>query len=51
VDVIANLGIEKTVRKKAAHHLETAKRSISCYDNPAREDLVSLLDFVVERSL
>lgn len=51
VDVISSLGIEETVRRKASHHLETARRSISGYNNPAREDLLSLLDFVVERSL
>src|SRR5579863_1740137 len=51
VEVISSLGIEKTVRKKASYHLDTAKKSISRYDNPARKDLLSLLDFVVERSL
>ncbi len=51
VDVIANLGIEKTIRKKASYHIDAAKRAISRYDNPARQDLLSLLDFVVERSL
>lgn len=51
VEVISSLGIEKTVRKKASYHLDTAKKSISRYDNSARKDLLSLLDFVVERSL
>ncbi len=51
VEVISSLGIEKAIRKKASYHLDTAKKSISRYDNPARKDLLSLLDFVVERSL
>ncbi len=51
VEVISSLGIEKTIREKASYHLDTAKKSISRYDNPARKDLLSLLDFVVERSL
>ena len=51
VQVISSLGIERTVRRRASHHLEAARRSISAYDNPARQDLSSLLEFVVERSL
>ncbi|HJU14178.1 MAG TPA: polyprenyl synthetase family protein [Candidatus Nitrosotalea sp.] len=51
VEAISSLGIETTVRKKASHHLDTARHAISRYDSPAREDLLSLLDFVVERSL
>ncbi len=51
VEVISTLGIEQTVRKEASCHLDTARRSISRYDNSAREELLSLLDFVVERSL
>ncbi|MGI0046610.1 MAG: polyprenyl synthetase family protein [Nitrosotalea sp.] len=51
VEVISSLGIEKTVRSKASHHLNIAMKSISKYDNSAKKDLFSLLDFVVERSL
>ena len=51
VTAIAELGIEETIRKKASYHLDTARKSISRYDNSAREDLLALLDFVVERSL
>ncbi|MDE1829930.1 MAG: polyprenyl synthetase family protein [Thaumarchaeota archaeon] len=51
VEIISNLGIENMVRKKASYHLDTARKAISRYDNSTREDLLSLLDFVVERSL
>jgi len=52
VGVISSLGIEKTIRKKAICHSSTAKKSISIYDDgPAKNELLSLLDFVVERSL
>ena len=51
VEIISNLGIENVVRKKASYHLDTARKAISKYDNSTREDLLSLLDFVVERSL
>jgi len=51
VDVITSLGIEEIIRKKAAYHSNTAKKSISRYNTPARSELLSLLDFVVERSL
>ncbi len=51
VEIIASLGIEKIIRQKAAHHSNTAKKSISGYDNPAKKELLSLLDFVIKRSL
>lgn len=51
VQIISNLGIENVVRKKASYHLDTARKAITRYDNPTRDDLLSLLDFVVERSL
>jgi geranylgeranyl diphosphate synthase, type I len=51
VETITSLGMEKVIRQKAAYHSNTAKKSISGYDNPARKELLSLLDFVVERSL
>jgi geranylgeranyl diphosphate synthase, type I len=51
VETITSIGIEKVIRQKAVYHSNTAKKSISSYDNPARKELLSLLDFVVERSL
>lgn len=51
VDTITSLGIEKIIRQKAVYHSNIAKKSISNYNTPARKELLSLLDFVVERSL
>src|SRR5713226_6412230 len=52
VCMISSLGIEKTIRESAARHSNAAKKSISIYDKvPAKNELLSLLDFVVKRSL
>jgi geranylgeranyl diphosphate synthase type I len=51
VSIISSLGIEKTIKQKATHHSNAAKKSISIYNGPAKKELLSLLDFVVERSL
>jgi len=51
VDTITSLEIEKKIRQRAAHHSNTAKKSISQHNRPARNELLSLLDFVVERNL
>lgn len=51
VKVISSLGIEKIVRKKAMKYSSTAKKSLSCYNGVAKKELISLLEFVVERSL
>jgi geranylgeranyl diphosphate synthase, type I len=51
VETIASLGIEKIIRQKASQHSNTAKKAISYYASPARKELLSLLDFVIERSL
>ena len=51
VGMISSLGIEKIIREKAAFHSNSAKKSISIYkDSPAKNELLSLLDFVVARS-
>jgi geranylgeranyl diphosphate synthase type I len=51
ISIISSLGIEKTIKQKAIYHSDTAKKSISTYKGPAKNELLSLLDFVVERSL
>ena len=51
VSTISSLGIDVMVRQKAAYHSNVARKAISVYDTRARTDLLSLLDFVVERSL
>ena len=51
VKIISSMGIENIVRKKAAQYSNAAKKSLSSYDGPAKKELISLLKFVVERSL
>jgi len=51
VKVIKNLGIEKTVRNQALWYAKKAKKSLSKYSGRSKEELISLLDFVVKRSL
>jgi geranylgeranyl diphosphate synthase type I len=51
ISTISALGIENTIKQKAMHHSNAAKKSISIYNGPAKNELLSLLDFVVERSL
>lgn len=51
VRIIASMGIEKSVRRRAMQYSNTAKRLLSSYDGHAKKELLSLLEFVVERSL
>ncbi|MGQ0795533.1 MAG: polyprenyl synthetase family protein [Nitrosopumilaceae archaeon] len=51
VKTISAMGIENIVRKKALQHSNAAKKSLSSYNGAAKKELVSLLDFVVERNL
>ena len=51
VKVIQALGIEKIVRKQALQYSEKAKKSLDNYSGKAKKEMISLLDFVVKRSL
>ncbi len=51
VDVICSLGIEKNVRKQALKYAEKAEKSLTKYSGSAKAELMSLLDFVVKRSV
>ncbi|MDE1840005.1 MAG: polyprenyl synthetase family protein [Thaumarchaeota archaeon] len=51
ISTISALGIGNTIKQKATYHSNAAMKSISIYDGPAKNELLSLLDFVVERSL
>ena len=51
VDIIRSLGIEESVRKQALKYAEKAEKSLSGYSGSARTDLITLLDFVVKRSV
>jgi len=50
VKIISSMGIENTVRKKTLQYSNAAKKSLSSYKGSAKNELLSLLDFVVERS-
>ena len=50
VKIISSMGIENAVRKKALQYSNAAKKSLSSYKGSAKNELLSLLDFVVERS-
>jgi len=51
VDVIRSLGIEENVRKQALKYAEKAEKSLAKYSGSAKIELISLLDFVVKRSV
>ena len=51
VSTISSLGIDDIVRQKASYHSNMARKAISIYDSCGKTELLSLLDFVVERSL
>jgi len=51
VKIIKSLGIEKSVRNQALHYAEKAQKSLNSYSGASKNELISLLDFVVKRSL
>ncbi len=51
VDAIRRLGIEESVRGQASRYAARAERSLKGYGGSAKDELVSLLDFVVKRSI
>jgi geranylgeranyl diphosphate synthase type I len=51
VEVIRSLGIEERVRQQALKYAEKAEKSLSEYSGSAKTELISLLDFVVKRSV
>ena len=51
VEVIRSLGIEESVRKQAQKYSEKAEKSLSKYSGSTKSELITLLDFVVKRSV
>ena len=51
VNVIRSLGIEDNVRNQALRYAEKAEKSLAKYSGSAKNELVTLLDFVVKRSV
>ena len=50
VAAIRSMGIEEYARGQAATYARRAQGSLDCYDGQAKQDLTSLLDFVVRRT-
>ncbi len=51
VNAIRSLGIEENVRSQALKYAEKAEKSLGNYSGSAKTELISLLDFVVKRSV
>jgi len=51
VEVIRSLGIEESIRKQAQKYSEKAEKSLSKYSGSAKSELITLLGFVVKRSV
>jgi len=51
VNTIRSLGIEEIVRKKALGYANKATKSLDSYSGSNAKEMISLLDFVVKRSL
>ncbi len=51
VNIIRSLGIEENVRRQALKYAEKAEKSLEKYSGSAKTELISLLDFVVKRSV
>ena len=51
VEIIRSLGIEDNVRRQALRYAQRAEKSLEKYSGPAKDELITLLDFVVKRSV
>ena len=51
VSIIRSLGIEQAVRKQALRYANRATKALDKYSGVHKSELISLLDFVVKRSL
>ena len=51
VEVIRSLGIEENVRKQALKYADKAEKSLEKYQGSTKSEMISLLDFVVKRSV
>ena len=51
VNIIRSLGIEEIVRRNALQYANKATKSLDSYSGSHKKEMISLLDFVVKRSL
>ena len=51
VNVIRSLGVEDEVRSMTLKYARLAEKSLRAYSGPAKNEIISLLDFVIKRRL
>ena len=51
VNVIRSLGVEDEVRSMTLKYAQQAEKSLRTYTGPAKNEIISLLDFVIKRRL
>ena len=51
VNVIRSLGVEEEVGNMILKYAQRAKKSLSSYTGTAKNEIISLLDFVIKRRL
>ena len=51
VNVIRSLGVEDEVRNMTLKYAQQAEKSLKAYTGPAKNEIISLLDFVIKRRL
>jgi len=51
VDVIRSLGVEEEVRDMTLKYAQQAEKSLSSYTGTTKNEIISLLDFVIKRRL
>ena len=51
VNVIRSLGVEDEVRSMTLKYAQQAEKSLKAYTGPAKNEIISLLDFVIKRRL
>jgi len=51
VNVIRSLGVEEEVGNMILKYAQQAKKSLSSYTGTAKNEIISLLDFVIKRRL
>ena len=51
VNVIRSLGVEDEVRSMTLKYAQQAEKSLRAYTGSAKNEIISLLDFVIKRRL
>ena len=51
MNAIRSLGVEEEVRNMTLKYAQKAEKSLSSYTGTAKNEIISLLDFVIKRRL